>query len=92
MLQGRFWSVQVGTVYFIALDADDVINQLSDATPEAIVGYTGGLVSRDSDYSLVPGGSQPNLQTLWLERELRKARLEPSVDMIVVSMHQTPMS
>ncbi len=91
-LQGRFWSVQVGTVYFIALDADDVIYQLSDATPEAIVGYTGSLVPRYSDYSLVPGGSQPNLQTLWLERELRKARLDPSVDMIVVSTHQAPVS
>ena len=91
-LQGRFWSVQVGTVCFIAVDADDVINQLSDATPEAIVGYTGSLVPRDSDYSLVPGGRQPNLQTLWLERELRTARLEPSVDMIVVSMHQAPLS
>jgi hypothetical protein len=91
-LQGRFWGVQVGTVYFIALDADDVINQLSDATPEAIVGYTGGLVPRDSDYALVPGGSQPNLQTLWLERELRKARLDPSVDMIVVATHQAPVS
>jgi hypothetical protein len=91
-LQGRFWSVQVGTVYFIALDADDVINQLSDATPEAIVGYTGGLVARVSDYSLVPGGRQPNLQTLWLEGELRKARLDPSVDMIVVATHQAPVS
>jgi alkaline phosphatase D len=91
-LQGRFWGVQVGTVYFIAIDADDVIYQLSDATPEAIVGYTGSLVPQDSDYSLVPGGSRPNLQTLWLERELRKARLKPSVDMIVVSMHQCALS
>jgi alkaline phosphatase D len=91
-LQGRFYSFQVGTVYFIALDADDVIYQLSDASPEAIVGYTGGFVPRESDYSFVPGGSRPNLQTLWLERELRKARQEPSVDMIVVSIHQAPLS
>jgi hypothetical protein len=91
-LQGRFYSFQVGTVYFIALDADDVIYQLSDVVPEPIVGYTGSLVPRDTDYSLVPGGKRPNLQTLWLERELRKARLDPSVDMIVVSMHQAPLS
>jgi hypothetical protein len=91
-LQGRFWGVQVGTVYFIALDADDVIYQLSDATPEAIVGYTGSLVPRASDYSLVPGSRQPNLQTLWLERQLRKARLDPAVDMIVVATHQAPVS
>jgi alkaline phosphatase D len=91
-LQGHFYGFQVGTVYFIALDADDVIYQTSDATPEAIVGYTGGFVSRESDYSLVPGGSQPNRQTQWLKRELRKARQEPTVDMIVVSMHQAPLS
>jgi alkaline phosphatase D len=91
-LQGHFYGFQVGTVYFIALDADDVIYQTSDATPEAIVGYTGGFVAQDSDYSLVPGGGQPNLQTLWLERELRKARQEPSVELIVVSMHQAPLS
>jgi alkaline phosphatase D len=86
-LQDHFYSFQVGTVYFIAVDADDVVYQ-----PTGINGYTGGLVPRDSDYSLVPGGTQPNLQTLWLERTLRKARLDPSVDMIVVSMHQCPLS
>jgi alkaline phosphatase D len=86
-LQDHFYSFQVGTVYFIAVDADDVVYQ-----PTGIKGYTGGLVPRDSAYSLVPGGTQPNLQTLWLERTLRKARLDPSVDMIVVSMHQCPLS
>ena len=86
-LQDHFYSFQVGTVYFIAVDADDVVYQ-----PTGINGYTGSLVPRDSDYSLVPGGSQPNLQTRWLERTLRKARLDPSVDMIVVNMHQCPLS
>jgi alkaline phosphatase D len=86
-LQDHFYSFQVGTVCFIAVDADDVVYQST-----GINGYTGGLVPRDSDYSLVPGGSQPSLQTLWLERTLRKARLDPSVDMIVVSMHQCPLS
>jgi alkaline phosphatase D len=86
-LQGHFYSFQVGTVFFIAIDADDVVYQST-----GINGYTGGLVPRDSDYSLIPGGSQPNLQTVWLERELRKARLDTSVDMIVVFMHQCPLS
>jgi purple acid phosphatase-like protein/calcineurin-like phosphoesterase family protein len=86
-LQDHFYSFQVGTVCFIAVDADDIVYQ-----PTGINGYTGSLVPRDSDYSLVPGETQPNLQTLWLERTLRKARLDPSVDMIVVSMHQCPLS
>src|SRR5579875_3356918 len=86
-LQGHFYSFQVGTVCFIAIDADDVAYQ-----PTGINGYTGGLIPQAGDYSLVPGGSQPSLQTLWLERTLRGARLDPSVDMIVVSMHQCPLS
>ena len=40
------------------------------------------------DYS----GGTPNLQTLWLEATLAEARRDPSVDMIVVFMHQVPMS
>ena len=35
---------------------------------------------------------QPNLQTLWLEKTLAEARHDPSVDMIVVFMHQCAMS
>src|SRR5271165_3335224 len=52
--------------------------------------YTGGLKTDPADNSLVPdyGGGTPNLQTLWLERTLAGARRDPSVDMIVVFMHQ----
>ncbi|HXW46129.1 MAG TPA: metallophosphoesterase family protein [Streptosporangiaceae bacterium] len=57
-------------------------------------GYTGDLKVDAADFSLVPdfGSGTPNLQCLWLERTLREAREDPSVDMIVVFMHQCAMS
>jgi len=57
-------------------------------------GYTGGLVHEAKNNSLVPDYSSgtPNLQTLWLEATLAEARRDPSVDMIVVFMHQCAMS
>jgi hypothetical protein len=56
--------------------------------------YTGDLAIDPADFSAVPdfGGGTPNLQCLWLERTLREARDDPSVDMIVVFMHQCAMS
>ena len=57
-------------------------------------GYTGDLAIVPADNSAVPdpGSRTPNLQTLWLERTLAKARRDPSVDMIVVFMHQCALS
>src|SRR3984957_4155268 len=56
--------------------------------------YTGGLQVDAKDNSLVPDykSGKPNLQTIWLERTLAEARRDPSVDMIVVFMHQCAMS
>jgi YD repeat-containing protein len=55
-------------------------------------GYTGDLVITGN--SALPDFRKgtPNLQTLWLDRTLREAREDPSVDMIVVFMHQCAMS
>src|ERR1700728_3038053 len=57
-------------------------------------GYTGDLEFQAKNNSLVPdySGGTPNLQTLWLEAALAEARHDSSVDMIVVFMHQVPMS
>jgi hypothetical protein len=57
-------------------------------------GYTGDLKIVKEDNSAVPdfGSGTPNLQCIWLERTLREARSDPSVDMIVVFMHQCAMS
>jgi hypothetical protein len=56
--------------------------------------YTGDLIIESADNSARPDlrSSTPNLQTLWLERTLAEARCSPSVDMIVVYMHQCAMS
>src|SRR6202035_3059086 len=56
--------------------------------------YTGGLTADAQHNSLVPdyASGKPNLQTVWLERTLAEARRDPSVDMIVVFMHQCAMS
>ena len=56
--------------------------------------YTGKLKFDAANNSLVPdyGSGQPNLQTIWLELTLAEARRDPSVDMIVVFMHQVPLS
>jgi hypothetical protein len=56
--------------------------------------YTGGLKPDAANNSLVPDYSsgRPNLQTSWLEQTLKDARRDPSVDMIVVFMHQCAMS
>jgi hypothetical protein len=108
-LQGQFYSFQVGTVLFIALDADDITLQNVQAStsrtvsydsgvtvPAGVVNsgheYTGTLEFEEPDYAIVPGGAQPNKQTLWLERTLASARRNPSIDIIVVWMHQAPLS
>ncbi|HTR95920.1 MAG TPA: metallophosphoesterase family protein [Trebonia sp.] len=56
--------------------------------------YTGNLTLDAKDNALVPdiASGKPNLQTLWLEGTLAQARRDPSVDMIVVFMHQCAMS
>src|SRR5580704_6075255 len=56
--------------------------------------YTGGLKADAQNDSLVPDyrSGEPNLQTMWLEQTLAQGRRDPSVDMIVVFMHQCAMS
>jgi alkaline phosphatase D len=57
-------------------------------------GYTGDLEITAVGNAAVPDRRHrtPNLQTLWLERTLARARQDPAVDMIVVFMHQCAMS
>jgi hypothetical protein len=84
------------------------LNSAPDAAPETTTSgaqipngtvtynhaYTGDLRFKAADNSAVPdfGSGTPNLQTLWLDRTLRAAREDRSVDMIVVFMHQCAMS
>jgi len=68
--------------------------QIPNGTSTYNRGYTGDLRWVAADNSVVPdfGTGTPNLQTIWLERTLRQARDDDSVDMIVVFMHQCGMS
>ncbi len=54
--------------------------------------YTGTLAFHAKDNSLVPDGRTPNVQAEWLEKTLAEGRRDPSVDMIVVFMHQVALS
>jgi hypothetical protein len=68
--------------------------QIPNGTVTYNHGYTGDLKIDPADFSAVPDFSSgtPNLQCIWLERILREARQDPTVDMIVVFMHQCAMS
>jgi hypothetical protein len=68
--------------------------QLPNGTVTYNHGYTGDLKIVAADNAAVPDRSHgtPNLQTLWLEETLARARRHPDVDMIVVFMHQCAMS
>jgi hypothetical protein len=68
--------------------------QIPNGTTTYNHGYTGDLKIVAADNCAVPDFSTgtPNLQTIWLERTLREARDDDSVDMIVVFMHQCAMS
>ena len=68
--------------------------QIPNGTTTYTRQYTGDLKHDAKNNSLVPDASKgkPNLQTLWLEETLANARHSPSVDMIVVFMHQCALS
>jgi Calcineurin-like phosphoesterase/Purple acid Phosphatase, N-terminal domain len=77
---GNWYSFQVGSVLFIALDNNDVVYEndggvfLGTTNGPYLLGYSGGE------------------QELWLERTLRRASTNPTVDWIVAYMHQPAMS
>jgi alkaline phosphatase D len=113
--RGNFYKFQVGTVLFIALDADDVIYQdggsfyapatsvpLTATNPAVSIApgistynnqYTGKLTAGLNN-TLVPDhqGGTPNRQTIWLDKTLKHARSDESIDIIVVVMHQCALS
>ena len=78
--EGNWYSFQIGSVLFIALDNNDVCFQndcgtfLSTGDAQYLLGYSGGK------------------QEIWLEKTLRHASVDPTVDWIVVYMHQPAMS
>lgn len=90
ILQGNFYSFQVGTVLFVNLYGNDVIWQTSDFSSPNVTQYTGDLKAEPGTTNLVPdhSGGTPNLQLEWLEKTLREARRPGSgVEMIVAQFH-----
>jgi hypothetical protein len=77
---GNWYSFQVGSVLFVALDNNDVCYQVD----------TGTYVSTGEAQDLT--GYSSGEQERWLEKTLAAASRDTSVDWIVVFMHQPAMS
>ena len=94
--EGRWYSFQVGSVLFVSLSADDVVYQDAGAFvagPAALVPATStGNEPIEPGTSFYVNGYSGGEQTRWLEETLRDGRRDPSVDWIVVQMHQCPCS
>jgi hypothetical protein len=77
---GNWYSFQVGSVLFIALDNNDVVYENDGG---AYLGTTNAL------YLL---GYSHGQQEQWLERTLQLASFNPTIDWIIAFMHQPAMS
>ena len=93
---GRWYSFRIGSVLFVSLDADDVVYQDAGAFvtgPGALtpVAGTGHPVIEPGTSFYIQGYSD-GAQTAWLERTLAAGRDDPSVDWIIVQMHQCACS
>jgi hypothetical protein len=78
--EGNWYSFQIGSVLFIMLDNNDVCYQVD----------TGTYLSTGDNQILT--GYSGGAQEQWLERTLREASTDFTVDWIVVVMHQPAMS
>jgi hypothetical protein len=90
---GRWYSFQVGAVLFVSLDADDVVYQDAGAFvagPEPLVLAAGDPVEPGTSFYI--RGYSGGAQTAWLERTLAQGRRDPSVDWVIVQMHQCAAS
>jgi hypothetical protein len=94
--RGRWYSFRAGSVLFISLDADDVVYQDAGAfvagpaalTPAASTGHP----PIEPGTSFYVHGYSGGAQTAWLERTLKSARSDPSIDWVIAQMHQIACS
>jgi hypothetical protein len=77
---GQWYSFQVGSVLFIALDNNDVVYE------------NDGGAYLNTDNALYLRGYSHGQQLRWLEQTLRRASSDRSVDWIIAFMHQPAMS
>jgi hypothetical protein len=78
--EGNWYKFQIGSVLFVMLDNNDVCYQVD----------TGTYLSTGDNQILT--GYSGGAQERWLEKTLREASTDISVDWIVVVMHQPAMS
>jgi Calcineurin-like phosphoesterase/Purple acid Phosphatase, N-terminal domain len=78
--EGNWYKFQIGSVLFVMLDNNDVCYQVD----------TGTYLSTGDNQILT--GYSSGAQERWLEKTLREASTDTSVDWIVVVMHQPAMS
>jgi Purple acid Phosphatase, N-terminal domain/Calcineurin-like phosphoesterase len=78
--EGNWYSFQVGSVLFVMLDNNDVCYQID----------TGTYLSTGDTQILT--GYSGGAQLKWLEKTLREASTDCSIDWIVAVMHQPAMS
>jgi hypothetical protein len=94
--RGHWYSFQVGAVWFISLDADDVVYQDASAFvpgPDPLVPASQtGNPPVAAGTSLYVRGYSDGEQTRWLEKTLQRASADAGIDWIVVQMHQDALS
>jgi len=94
--RGRWYSFRVGSALFISLAADDVVYQDAGAFvagPQPLTPAAGtGNPAIPPGTSFYVRGYSGGAQTAWLERTLRAARADRSIDWIIVQMHQDATS
>jgi hypothetical protein len=78
--EGNWYSFQIGSVLFVMLDNNDVCYQVD----------TGTYLSTGENQILTGYSSGEQLE--WLEKTLKQASVDKSVDWIVAVMHQPAMS
>jgi hypothetical protein len=91
-LRGHFYAFQVGSVLFVCLDADDVIYEDRGAFVPFDFSPPRGGPTIEAGTTLYVRGYSGHRQTAWLERTLSAGRRNPSIDWIVVQMHQNVVS
>ena len=93
---GHWYSFRVGSVLFIALDADDVVYQDAAAFVAGPTALTPAAATGNAPVqpgtSFYVRGYSGGEQTRWLERTLKAARRDESIDWIVAQMHQCAAS
>ena len=93
---GRWYSFRIGSVLFVSLDADDVVYQDAGAFvtgPAALAPVAStGHPAIGAGTSFYIRGYSGGAQTAWLEYTLAVGRDDPSVDWIIVQMHQCACS